>query len=195
MEEQKKIWFTSDTHFFHDKEFLWGDRGFNSTEEMVEKIIENWNMVVSPEDEVYHLGDVMLSDTERGLGALKRLNGKIHIIRGNHDSDQRAAAYLNCPNVVDVQWATMLKYKRRMFYLTHFYAVAKTPQSGGNKQGIIVLHGHTHQKNNFTNNNYYVYHVGLDSHNLFPVSLDQIIEDIGEKKQEYNTKEREVYNE
>jgi calcineurin-like phosphoesterase family protein len=184
--EEKRIWFTSDTHFYHDKEFLWGGRGFNSTEEMVEKLIQNWNSVVKPDDEVYHLGDVVLSDTEKGIEALKRLNGKIHIIRGNHDTDRRAAAYLECPNVIDVQWATMIKYKKRMFYLTHFYAVAKTPVDGENKQGIIVLHGHTHQTTNFTNNNYFVYHVGADSHNLFPVSIEQIIEDIKNKKDELN---------
>lgn len=153
---------------------------------MVEKFIQNWNSVVKPNDEVYHLGDVMLNDTEKGTEALKKLNGKIHIIRGNHDTDQRAAAYLECPNVVDVQWATMIKYKKRMFYLTHFYAVAKTPMDGENKQGIIVLHGHTHQTTNFTNDNYFVYHVGVDSHNFFPVSIEEIIEDIGNKKQEYN---------
>ena len=184
--EEKKIWFTSDTHFYHNKEFLWGGRGFNSPDEMVEKFIQNWNSIVKPNDEVYHLGDVMLNDTERGIEALKKLNGKIHIIRGNHDTDQRTAAYLECPNVIDVQWATMIKYKRRMFYLTHFYAVAKTPMDGENKQGIIVLHGHTHQTTNFTNDNYFVYHVGVDSHNFFPVSIEEIIEDIGKKKQEYN---------
>ena len=184
--EEKKIWFTSDTHFYHNKEFLWGGRGFNSPDEMVEKFIQNWNSVVKPNDEVYHLGDVMLNDTEKGIEALKKLNGKIHIIRGNHDTDQRAAAYLECPNVIDVQWATMIKYKRRMFYLTHFYAVAKTPRDEENKQGIIVLHGHTHQTTNFTNDNYFVYHVGVDSHNFFPVSIEEIIADIGNKKQEYN---------
>ena len=59
--------------------------------------------------------------------------------------------------IIDVQWATMIKYKKRMFYLTHFYAVAKTPRDGENKQGIIVLHGHTHQTTNFTNDNYMQY--------------------------------------
>ena len=186
--EKKNIWLTSDTHFFHSQEFLYGDRGFTSTEEMTEKLVENWNSVVAPEDEVYHLGDVMLNDTERGIEVLKKLNGRIHIIRGNHDSDKRAAAYLECPNVVDVQWATMLKYKKRMFYLTHFYAVAKTPRDNDNKQGIVTLHGHTHQKTNFTNDNYFVYHVGVDSHNLYPVSLEQIIKDIQEKREEVNNK-------
>lgn len=169
------------TLIYHNKEFLWGRRGFNSLDEMVEKFIQNWNSVVKPNDEVYHLGDVMLNDTEKGIEALKKLNGKIHIIRGNHDTDQRAAAYLECPNVVDVQWATMIKYKKRMFYLTHFYAVAKTPMDGENKQGIIVLHGHTHQTTNFTNDNYFVYHVGVDSHNFSLCLLKKLLRILGRK--------------
>ena len=83
-EIEKKIWFTSDTHFGHQKEFLWAPRGFNSIEEHDEMIIHNWNEVVGPNDDVYHLGDVMLNDNEHGLECLKRLNGKIHITIGNH---------------------------------------------------------------------------------------------------------------
>lgn len=180
--EEKKIWFTSDTHFYHNKEFLWGGRGFNSPDEMVEKFIQNWNSVVKPNDEVYHLGDVMLSDTEKGIEALKKLNGKIHIIRGNHDTDQRAAAYLECPNVVSVSWGEMIKHKKRMIFLSHAPTIYRTMNDNENKQGIINIHGHTHQKTNFLyDDNPYVYHAGMDSHNLTPVLIDDIIKEIDEK--------------
>ena len=43
---ENKIWFTSDPHFGHQKEFLWGPRGFNSSLEHDEAIIQNWNSVV-----------------------------------------------------------------------------------------------------------------------------------------------------
>ena len=36
-----QVWLTSDLHFGHDREFVWGARGFNSVQEMNEKIIEN----------------------------------------------------------------------------------------------------------------------------------------------------------
>lgn len=180
--EEKKIWFTSDTHFYHNKEFLWGGRGFNSPDEMVEKFIQNWNSVVKPNDEVYHLGDVMLNDTEKGIEALKKLNGKIHIIRGNHDTDQRAAAYLECPNVVSVSWGEMIKHKKRMIFLSHAPTIYRTMNDNENKQGIINIHGHTHQKTNFLyEDNPYVYHAGMDSHNLTPVLIDDIIKEIDEK--------------
>jgi calcineurin-like phosphoesterase family protein len=38
---EKKIWFTSDTHFGHQKEFIWGPRGFKSSKEHDEAIICN----------------------------------------------------------------------------------------------------------------------------------------------------------
>ena len=37
------IWLISDTHFNHNKEFVWKARGFNSVEEMNETIIKNVN--------------------------------------------------------------------------------------------------------------------------------------------------------
>ena len=45
-----KIWLTSDLHFGHDREFIWGPRGFKNVNEMNEAIIKNWNAVVAPED-------------------------------------------------------------------------------------------------------------------------------------------------
>ena len=38
-----KIWFTSDTHFFHDKIVEYSQRPFASVEEMNEELIARWN--------------------------------------------------------------------------------------------------------------------------------------------------------
>ena len=78
----KKIWFTSDTHFGHIKDFLWSPRGFNSIEEHDEIIIKNWNELVAPEDEVYHLGDVMLNDNEHGFAGQTAL--VVQVAAENH---------------------------------------------------------------------------------------------------------------
>lgn len=47
-----KIFFTSDLHFNHDREFVWGDRGFKIVEEMNEAIVLNWNSVIDEDDTV-----------------------------------------------------------------------------------------------------------------------------------------------
>ena len=43
---------------------------------------------------------------------LKRLNGRIHIIIGNHDTDTRIDLYKQCPNVVSVDYSLRLKIKK-----------------------------------------------------------------------------------
>ncbi len=96
------IWLTSDLHLCHDREFIYKPRGFENVSDMNHAIASRWNERVKPEDDVYLLGDVMLNDNITGLGLLKSLNGKIHIIIGNHDTASRIELYKTCWNVVEV---------------------------------------------------------------------------------------------
>ena len=179
---EKKIWFTSDTHFGHIKDFLWSPRGFNSIQEHDETIIHNWNEVIGPEDEVYHLGDVMLNDNEHGLECIKRLNGKIHIILGNHDTETRASLYLHCPNIETIDYARELKIGKYYFWLCHYPTVtANYDDDKPWAKHLINIYGHTHQQTKFYNDNPYMYCVCLDAHNNYPVSLEQILEDVKNK--------------
>jgi calcineurin-like phosphoesterase family protein len=59
-------------------------KGANEVE-MTELMIVKWNEQVAPNDKVYHLGDMSFADTERTEKVLARLNGQIHLIKGNHD--------------------------------------------------------------------------------------------------------------
>lgn len=74
------IYLTSDLHFGHNKDFLYKPRGFDSIQQHDEQIIKNWNEIITDEDEIYILGDLMLNDNEYGLKCLKQLKGKIHVI-------------------------------------------------------------------------------------------------------------------
>ena len=91
------------------KNFYGGPRGFSSTFENSQTIVAHHNEVVSDEDDVYCLGDCMLNDNDYGLEMIKSLKGKIHIIRGNHDSDTRIELYKTLPNVVEVCEAKTIK--------------------------------------------------------------------------------------
>ena len=86
IEETKHIWVTSDTHFNHANIIKYCNRPFSSVEEMNETIIANWNKVVSERDIVYHLGDFALGDKSLIPNILRRLNGCIKVIMGNHDN-------------------------------------------------------------------------------------------------------------
>lgn len=180
-----KIFVTSDTHFGHDREFVWGPRGFSSIEEHDAAIIANWNSVVGPDDIVYHLGDVMLKDNEHGMNCLRQLNGTIYIVPGNHDTSTRLKLYDTLENVHVLTsnvnglkvGAIYLKHNKYNFYLSHHPTMTsnleKAPQLGLH---LINLYGHTHQQKPFYNDIPYMFHVGMDSNNCTPVLLDDAIQ-------------------
>ena len=58
------IYFTSDLHIGHDRDFIWKERGFSSVEKHNEEILKRWNEVVKPEDTVYILGDLAMGQNE-----------------------------------------------------------------------------------------------------------------------------------
>ena len=172
-----KIFLTSDTHFGHDREFLWGPRGFTNFQEHDEAVIKNWNETVSPDDIVYHLGDLMLGDNAHGIECVKRLNGHIKLIRGNHDTDARWKLYGTLPNIELIGWADVIKYKKYNFYLSHHPTLTSNLEKAPHlRMHLINLYGHTHQMGKFYQDMPYMFHVGLDSNNNRPILLDDAIE-------------------
>ena len=88
--KNKKKFVVADLHLGHPGvcKFLGPDgktplRPWDNTTDMDEALIENWNSVVGPDDETYVLGDVVLS--RKALPTIARLNGRKHLIKGNHD--------------------------------------------------------------------------------------------------------------
>ena len=176
------VYFTSDLHFCHDKDFVWQARGFESIDEMNAEIVRRWNEVVYPDDDVYVLGDLMLGNNEEGIKLIKALKGKLHIVRGNHDTDVRMQLYSQCWNVVEITEGQYLKVNGQNFYLCHYPTMTSNLEKTANLKGhIINLFGHTHQKTNFYQGIPFMYHVGLDSHNCKPVSLEEVLSDIGKE--------------
>lgn len=175
------VFLTSDTHFGHDREFIYKKRGFSNIQEHDNTIIENWNKVVSPNDTVFHLGDVMLGDYVYGLDCLKKLNGNIYIIRGNHDTTNRIQLYETCDNVLGVIDAHYFHYKKYHFYLTHYPCISGSLEKDSLKKMTCNFYGHTHQLDKFFQDMPFVYNVGVDSHNCTPVNIDEAIQDMEDK--------------
>lgn len=178
------IWLSSDWHFGHDREFLWGPRGFKSIEEHDEAIIERHNSLVAPEDTVIVCGDLMLNNNEHGLDCLSRLNGKFIVVRGNHDTDARWNLYRTNHNIVSLTDVHRFKYGKYKFYCSHYPTLTGNLEKEGLRQVEINLFGHTHQQTNFYEDRPYMYHTGLDSHNCYPVNIDDIINDCEAKVKE-----------
>ena len=184
------IWFTSDMHLGHDKDFVTKARGFETVEEMNAEIIRRWNERVYPDDDVYVLGDLTLGDVEEGIRLIAKLNGYLHIMRGNHDTDKKVERYLELPNVVSVQYADVLKYGKAVFWMGHYPTItANYDDDKPWAKHVVCLFGHTHQEQPFYNGNPYMYNVGMDAHNCTPITIDEIIADIRKKKEELNNEQ------
>lgn len=68
-----KVFFTSDTHFYHGNIIRFCNRPFEDVEMMNETIISNWNNTVGLDDTVFHLGDFCLGGSAEWTKILDRL--------------------------------------------------------------------------------------------------------------------------
>lgn len=82
------MFFTSDSHFNHARilDYCGESRsGIGTVDQMNQLLIERWNAKVCPTDLVYHLGDFAFGKVTDWIDLLLQLNGRIHLIPGNHD--------------------------------------------------------------------------------------------------------------
>lgn len=174
------VFFTSDLHFGHDREFIYKSRGFDSVEEMNESLIFNWNELIDPEDEIYVLGDLMMNDISKGAECWKRLKGKKYVILGNHDSNARIRLYRELPNTEISGYALPYRYKKYDFFLSHYPTITYNYDTDEPLSvQVIDLCGHTHTRDRFSDmDKGLIYHVEVDAHDNRPVSIDSIINDI-----------------
>ena len=185
----REVFVTSDLHLGHNRDFIFGPRGFSSVEDHDETIIRNWNSVVGTDDIVLVLGDfVMGADRKGNLEKIKRLNGHIVICRGNHDTDIKMTDYYNCPNVSmrimeNETYANIIQIGKWSFYVCHYPTMIGDFNfiKPGHKK--FCLHGHTHSQDKFQFLQYCCYNVALDAHGNKPVNIKDIQKDLGEKMQ------------
>lgn len=105
-----QVRFIADLHLGHANMAV--KRGFASVEEHDAHIIAQWNSVVAKRDVTYILGDVTM-EKKAPYVLLDQLNGRKHVVMGNHDRRQDVAALLEHVDSV----AGMVQYKGLI--LTH----------------------------------------------------------------------------
>ena len=88
-----KTFFIADPHFGDDRIRRYENRPFETVAQMDACLIERWNLVVSPEDQVYVLGDFGGEGGEAEI--LSLLNGTKFLVKGNHDTKSNAE-YRRC---------------------------------------------------------------------------------------------------
>ena len=148
---------------------------------MNQAIVDRFNSVIHPEDTLYILGDVMLNDNIKAEQYLAQIKGKKIFIRGNHDTNPRVEIYKKYTNE-EIKWADVIKIKKRNIYLSHYPTYTANTDDVPNKI-LLNFHGHTHQTYNFSTDGSYMYHVGVDSHDCYPVLVDDIFEDIKKERE------------
>jgi calcineurin-like phosphoesterase family protein len=160
-----RTFFTSDTHFGHKGVLAMSGRPFATIEEHDELLVQSWNGVVGPRDEVWHLGDFAMGATpERCQAIFRRLRGRKILVRGNHDKKRTLDLPWHSQHIVATP-----KIAGKRLVLSHYPMRAWM----GAFRGSLHLFGHTHGKLPDTNRSC---DVGVDRWSYRPVTLAEIRE-------------------
>jgi calcineurin-like phosphoesterase family protein len=188
--ELPKFYFSSDFHFLHDKAFIFEKRGCSSVEEMNEKIIENFNKIIRPQDYLIVLGDIFLGNKTKAKEYISRLNGHKINVRGNHDFGKRKMLNMGFEWVCDkmelnIQGTPVLLshypyqknllqkiiYRILAFFDKNLRIDSRKFEQAPVDRGMFLLCGHTHQLDKVRGRQI---NVGLDAWQMRPVSEDEI---------------------
>lgn len=168
-------YYIADLHFNHANIIRYSKRPFADVEEMNRTLVQNWNAVVTPEDDVYILGDFYYKGANP-LPVLRQLQGRKHLVVGNHDgkllADSKARA-----EFVEIRDILSISDGNQRLILCH-YPMAEW---NGYFRGVIHLYGHIH---NITENDAYrimksrknAYNTGADILGFTPRTLHAVIE-------------------
>lgn len=175
-----KIFFTSDHHFGHANIIKFCNRPFADVREMDKVMIERWNEKVKKNDTVYHLGDFGLTYKENLATILEQLNGKIHLIIGNHEG----AALQNRKRFEWTKEYYELKVKdadcsNGVQRIILFHYAMRTWRGQG--RGNWHLYGHSHGNLPDLEDSL-SFDIGVDSHDFYPLSYDEVKAIMKEKK-------------
>lgn len=151
-----KTFYTSDTHFGHQRTLDLSRRPFKNIKEMNEVMIDRWNNIVGPKDVVYHLGD--FGDS----WPIEYLSGDIRLVLGNYERENKSPIPSGC-TIIDPG-----EYNN--------YILCHEPTKGleirGEREDIPILFGHIHGRQKLKS--WLGMDVGVDSNNYSPVSSEEV---------------------
>ena len=129
-------YYISDCHFFHQNVLRLANRPYNTVEEMNEDIILRWNSRVTDNDDVYILGDMFFrfDNIQQVKDILNRLNGRKHLIKGNHD-----------------------KFLKQIRWQDYFESFDLYKEIADENRFVILFHYPIEEWNGFYRNSYMVY--------------------------------------
>lgn len=160
-------WIIADTHFFHNNIIRYANRPLNHNGLM----IHAWNQMVQPEDNILHLGDVILAKPDRIKSIAPLLRGNKYLINGNHDSRKKLRKLMGF-TYFDRDVPLFKKFGKYLLIFSHvpIYKV---------KHSLTYnLHGHIHQNKSQSEN-----HINMcvEVRGYRPWKLGDILKEIEEK--------------
>lgn len=135
-----EIFYIADTHFGHKNVMALDGRPFESTEEHDETLKDNWNNVVRYDDDIYILGDFSWYSSTKSIEILKSLNGKKHLIVGNHDGRMLKNPDTRKEFEEIVPYKEVKRDNNTQIVLCHY----PIPTFNGHFRGWIHFYGHVH---------------------------------------------------
>lgn len=210
MNNIKKIFFTSDTHFYHKNVIEFDKRPFKDMEHMHEVIINNFNSTVPKDGITYFLGDIGFSKTEKLKPIIDQLNGTKILILGNHDKGVNSMynagfdAVMYGATMVIANEIVTLSHCPLLGVFREDTSHIKSSNPGENWHGEtrsnfrpytainfgqFHLHGHVHSPSNGTETILgKQFDVGVNGNNFRPVSISIIESWIAKTKSEMGIK-------
>ena len=177
------VFITSDIHLNHRNilQYCPHRGGPEVTDENVDKmnemIIRNWNSMITPNDEVFILGDVAMGRIDKAPDLIRRLNGIKYLVRGNHDKT------LTRVNEDGTRYSDdLFVWVRDYFEYTHKVDGKKYSMSmshfpfaswNGMNRSSIHFHGHTHGSPTGVTGR--TMDVGMDTNGMFPYTMDEAV--------------------
>lgn len=172
------IYYIGDMHLGHKNVIKYDNRPFETVEEMDVVLIENWNSVVTEDDNVYIIGDFIYRSSHAAIYYLKQLKGHKHLIIGNHDfktlEDEKACLYFD-----SIERLGYVKDGDIDVVMCH-YPIAEWNGKRRKKNKAYHVYSHIHNRKNPT----YDYmkkqvgalNAGCMINNYIPVTLEQLKE-------------------
>lgn len=170
-----KVFFTSDLHLKHENIIKFCHRPYATIEEHDEAIIQNWNDIVTPDSDIFMLGDfIWTAHIPTVTYLLNKLNGRIWWVMGNHDYQNRLHRD-EISKVVEGRQYDIIRtiIDDKQFTMCHF------PMMFWDRNAYM-LYGHVHGGDNSTANEQVsphpkMYDVGVDNNNYTPISFHDLM--------------------
>ena len=174
-----KLFFIGDTHFLHDNIIKYCDR----PDDHEELMIRNWNLIVSENDTVIHVGDIAAGIKGREdhlIDIFKRLNGTKLLAKGNHDHKsnkwymdnlgfEEVAPYYIIDDILICHYPIRTNEHSNPKEIANIEKLQKVIEENGIDK---IIHGHVHNKSTDLPNHY---NVSVEVINYSPIEINDLL--------------------